>query len=287
MSILATALIASCAGPPEGQRFPTPRDFGPDVMAYHQVTAGGATPWKLNVLETPNVDAPWKLVVVTGTPSWARFWAPTLAKAPKDLQIVAVDRPGFGESEPRKAVTDIRLQAAALAPLLDGPKNQKVVLIGQSYGAPVATLIAHDHPEKVKALILMSSFYGEWGVTAQRLRFFGSMFRGMLPRDLKNGLDEITHQSGQLPVAREALRELTIPIVVVHGLDDSFVPPAFAEALAAETNPSSEATIVNVPKGDHFLNACCVDNILAATQDLIARAEAREKAKPSGRLAAR
>jgi pimeloyl-ACP methyl ester carboxylesterase len=247
-------------------------------MAYRDFVAGGAHRWKLRALETPNAEAPWKLVVITGTPSWSEFWAPTLAKAPEDLQIVAVDRPGFGESEPRAAVTDIAAQAAALAPLLDGPENQRVVIIGQSYGAPVATLMAREHPEKVKALILMSSFYGEWGVTAQRLRFFGSMFRGMLPRDLKNGLDEITHQSAQLPLAREALSELTIPIVVVHGLDDSFVPPAFAEALAAEANPLSQATIVNVPKGDHFLNACCVTDILDATRAAIARAEARTAA---------
>ena len=36
------------------------------------------------------------------------------------------------------------------------------------------------------------------------------------------------------PAARKALSALTIPVIVVHGDDDSFVPPAFAAALRAE-----------------------------------------------------
>jgi pimeloyl-ACP methyl ester carboxylesterase len=279
VTIAAVALLATaCAGPPDSERFPTPEDFGPEVMTNVKFAAGGNHGWTLNALETPNRDAPWKMVVITGTPSWSEFWAPTLAKAPKHMQIVAVDRPGFALSEPKNAVLSIEEQAQALAPLLDGPDGQRVVIVGQSYGAPVATLMAREHPEKVKALVLMSSFYGEWGITAQRLRFLGGIFRGMLPRDLKNGLDEINGQAVQLPAARKALSELTIPVVVVHGDDDSFVPPAFAAALQAETNPLSEATIMHVPKGDHFLNACCVDDILAAANAVIARAEARATA---------
>lgn len=281
LAIAALALLtAACAGPPESERFPTPEDFGPDVMANVKFTAGGDHGWTLNALETPNKDAPWKMVVITGTPSWSEFWAPTLAQAPENMQIVAVDRPGFALSEPETAVLDIAVQAQALAPILDGPPDQKVVLVGQSYGAPVATLMAKAHPDKVKALVLMSSFYGEWGVTARRLRFLGGVFRGMLPGDLKNGLDEINGQAVQLPAARQALAELTIPVIVVHGDDDSFVPPAFAEALRAEANPLSEATVVHVAKGDHFLNACCVRDILAATETVIARAEAREGSRP-------
>jgi pimeloyl-ACP methyl ester carboxylesterase len=279
MFVTLAALLSACAGPPDNQRFPRPKDYPPGVMANVSYVAGGETPWKLNALETPNSDAPWKMVVITGTPSWSEFWAPTLGKAPPDLQIVAADRPGFALSEPHNAVPDIAMQAAAMAPLLDGPEGQKVVIVGQSYGAPVATLMAYQHPEKVKALVLMSSFYGEWGVTARRLKFLGGFFRGMLPRDLKNGLDEIKGQAGQLPAARKALGEMTIPVIVVQGDDDSFVPPAFAEALAQETNPASEATIVHIPKGDHFLNACCVSEILAAARTVMDKADARAGAE--------
>ncbi len=240
-----------------------------DRMAF---TAGGDTPWKLSALETPRAAAPpWKIVVVTGTPSWSEFWAPVLAKVGPDRQMIVADRPGFAQSEPVRAVTDIARQADALAPLLAGPDGQKVIVIGQSYGGPIATLLAARHPDKVKALVLMSAYFGERGPTIRRLDALGSMLRPALPRDMQNALAEITGQPKQLPQVRAALASLSVPIVVLHGDKDTFIMPAAAERLAKAAGPRAQYMVA--AGGDHFLNACCVPDVIAAVERGIAAAD--------------
>jgi pimeloyl-ACP methyl ester carboxylesterase len=273
--LLAGAMIlalASCTAPPDGaeKRFPTSQDYGPQIMARISLTAGGDHGWRLSALETPPRAAPWKIVVITGTPSWSEYWAPTLAQVPANRVMIVADRPGFAESEPQKAVTSIAAQAEALGAMLDGPPEQKVVLIGQSYGGPVATMLAAQRPDKVKALVLMSAFFGDRGPTVKRLAALGGAARPLLPRDMKNALAEIAAQKPQLPAVEQALAALTIPIVVLHGEKDTFVTPDAARALAARAN----AAYVALPDGDHFLNACCVAGVLAAAEQAITAAEA-------------
>lgn len=274
LALSALLLLCACAADAnegEAKRFPTSRDFGPEVMTRVAFTAGGAHGWKLSALDTPRAEpSPWKIVVVTGTPSWSEFWAPVLAKTPANRAMVVADRPGFAQSEPARAVTDIAAQADALEPLLDGPPGQRVVLVGQSYGAPIATVLAAKRPDKVKALVLMSAFYGERGPTIRRLDALGSMLRPALPRDMQNALAEVKGQARQLPAVRKALGEITAPIVVLHGDRDDFIVPAAAEKLAAD----ARATYIVAPGGDHFLNACCVDDVLGAIERAIAEAKA-------------
>jgi hypothetical protein len=64
--------------------------------------------------------------------------------------------------------------------------------------------------------------------------------------------------------------------VFVHGDDDTFVPLQADQRIAAEYGH----TLVEVPGGDHFLNACCVPALLASFEQAIAEAEGREDAAP-------
>lgn len=275
----ATALLLAACAPggsdekkSEHERFPTSKDFSTDVMMRIALTAGGKTPWRLSALETPRkTPAPWRIVVVTGTPSWSEFWAPTLAKIGADREMIVADRPGFAESDPRGAVTDIEAQAEALEAMLGDAPGQNVVLIGQSYGGPVATVLAARRPDKVKALVLMSAYFGERGPTIRRLSAMGSLVRPALPRDMQNALAEIDNQKRQLPLAREALASLKIPVIVLHGDNDDFIPLAAAHRLAEAAGPRGE--FILAPGGDHFLNACCVDAVIGATERGISEAE--------------
>jgi pimeloyl-ACP methyl ester carboxylesterase len=268
-------LASACAGGGNGEeskRFPTSADFPQTVMTRTALVAGGGHGWRLSALYTPNrSSAPWKVVVVTGTPSWPEYWAPTLAKIGPEREMIVADRPGFALSEPKEAVTSIKSQAEALSAMLEGPEGQKVILIGQSYGGPVAATLAAMRPDKVKGLVLMSAFFGERGPTARRLDGLGSMIRPALPRDLKNSLSEIANQKPQLPAAIAALEGLNIPIVVLHGDKDTFLAPGSEQRLAA-INPRTELMVV--AGGDHFLNACCVDQVVAAAESVIAKAQA-------------
>jgi pimeloyl-ACP methyl ester carboxylesterase len=260
--MLAALTLSGCVSQPQ-EHFPVPSDYPPSVMRWSSIQAGGGHPWRLATLETPR-QAPWKVVVITGTPSWADFWAPILADLPPDFTLTAVDRPGFSASQPQEAVGSISDQADAMAPLLAAEPGQKVILVGQSYGAPIAALMASRHPDRVAALVLVSPFFGDRGRQAKRLTGLGGVVRPMLGRDLKNSLAEVRGQPPQLPAARAALAGLTMPLVVVQGTADDFVMPAGAKALADSGHPLGPSRYVEVPGGDHFLNACCVPAVIGA-----------------------
>ena len=117
----------------------------------------------------------------------------------------------------------------------------------------------------------MSAFFGERGPTIRRLDALGSLVRPALPRDLKNALAEITHQKPQLPAVRVALASLTVPVIVLHGDKDTFITPAAAQRLTALAGPRAQYVVA--PGGDHFLNACCVNDVIGAVERGIAAAD--------------
>jgi pimeloyl-ACP methyl ester carboxylesterase len=260
-------LLSACVS--EGNRFPTSNAYPVDTMKRVALTSAVPEGWALSALTTNHPNAPWKLVIITGTPSWSEYWAPTLAGAPDGLEIIVADRPGFKGSGPEQAVTDVATQARALSILLEPTNpNQRVILAGQSYGGPISTLMAANNPDKVAGLILVSAFFGERGPTIHGLSFAGSIGGGLVGRDMQNGLAELRNQKPQLPTIFAALDGLTLPIVVLHGAKDTFVPIAAAQRLATRIR----APLINVPKGDHFLNACCVSAILEAVSVVQGRA---------------
>jgi pimeloyl-ACP methyl ester carboxylesterase len=158
--------------------------------------------------------------------------------------------------------------------MLEARPGQRVLLVGQSFGAPVATLMAQRHPDRVDAIVLVSAYFGDRGPTARRMFGAGRLVHAMLPRDLRNSITEVNAQSEQLPAVWAALRGLRQPVVFVHGDADTFVPLAADQRIAAEYGH----TLVTVPDGDHFLNACCVPALLSAFEQAISEAEGRQAA---------
>ncbi len=234
---------------------PTSADYPESVVRRTTFIAGGGLGWRISALETPREHpAPWKIVVITGAPSWAEYWAPVMAALPADRQMIVVDRPGFGISEPATCVPDIRQQAQALLPVLDAAPGQRVLLVGQSYGAAIATLMAGMAPRKLAGVVLLSSFLGEFGPTARWLVDLGRKVLHLIPRDLRHAVLEVTGQAAQLNHMRETLTRLRVPVHVIHGDQDDFAPITLAETLVKETRTRAPIRFERVPGATHFLN---------------------------------
>jgi pimeloyl-ACP methyl ester carboxylesterase len=252
------------------EHMPTSKDYPDSVVRRTSFTAGGGLGWKISALVTPrDTPAPLKVVVIPGAPSWAEYWAPLLAATPLDREMIVVDRPGFAASEPAACVPDIRLQAIALAPLLETAPGQKILLVGQSYGAAIATVMAARNPKALAGVVLLSSYLGEPGPTARFLVNFGMRALNLIPRDLRNAILEVSGQSAQLVHMRQALRRLKVPVHVVHGDADDFAPIELAERLVKETRARVPMNFVCVPGANHFLNDGPVEVLMSVLEGCI------------------
>ena len=245
------------------EHVPTSEAYPDTVVRRTSFVAGGGLGWRISALETPRkTPAPWKIVVITGAPSWAEYWAPVLAALPDDREMVVVDRPGFAGSEPAVCVCDIRIQAEALLPVLDAAPGQKVLLVGQSYGAAIASLMAGQRPKAIAGLVLLSSFLGEFGPTSRWLVDTGTRMLGLIPRDLRNAVLEVSNQQHQLTHMRAALKRLNVPVHVIHGDRDDFAPIELAEKLAKETRSRRPIRFERVPGADHFMTDGPIETLI-------------------------
>ncbi|HEX3701638.1 MAG TPA: alpha/beta hydrolase, partial [Phenylobacterium sp.] len=246
---------------------PLSEDYPDTVVRRTSFRSGGGHGWRISALETPrDTPPPWKIVVITGAPSWAEYWAETLAELPQDREMIVVDRPGYGASEPDHPVKDIRVQAEALAPVLEAAHGQKVLLVGQSYGAAIAALMAEANPGKLAGLVLLSGFFGEAGPTAKWLLDMGARALKVIPRDLRVAVLEASGQRPQLAHARRALARINVPIHMIHGDKDDFAPIEAAERLAEETLTRRPIRFVRADGVNHFMNDGPAQELIAALE---------------------
>lgn len=256
------------------EHVPTSADYPEDQVRRIHFEAGGGHGWRISALETPrDKPAPWKIVVVTGAPSWSEYWAPALAALPENREMIVVDRPGFAGSEPFDCVPDIRVQAEALAPLLETAPGQRILLVGQSYGAAIATLMAAAHPKRIASVVLLSSFLGVAGPTARWLVDWGSHVLKLIPRDLRNAVQEVSHQADQLGYMRAALEQLSVPVHVIHGDMDDFAPIEIAERLVEETHTRRPIDFKVIHGVKHFFNEGPAETVIDCLEACIPKPE--------------
>jgi pimeloyl-ACP methyl ester carboxylesterase len=78
-----------------------------------------------------------------------------LARELGDVNVVTVDLPGFGQSEPLPGVHSLLNYAAAVDAACARLDLSDVVLVGHSLGASIALTLAATYPERVRTLILL------------------------------------------------------------------------------------------------------------------------------------
>ena len=260
LSIFGACLACAVSG--RREHVPTSDEYPDTVIRRISFQAGGGLGWRLSALSTPReTPAPWKIVVVTGAPSWAEYWAPVMAALPQDREMVVVDRPGFANSEPVHCVPKIETQAKALLPLLEPQPGQRILLVGQSYGAAIATLMAAQRPDQTAGLVLVSGYFGKSGPTARFLIDLGSKVAGLIPRDLRHAVLEAAGQPRQLNPVFRLLNSFPFLVTIIHGDRDDFAPIDVARGIADIT--LAPARFIEIRGGNHYLNDCEPEQLIA------------------------
>ncbi len=164
------------------------------------------------------------LLLLHGTPGSALSWWNFL-KRPGIYQIIAVDRPGF--SPVNRAIPDpVRDYSILNAILKSVSQSQQAILVGHSMGGGLAAKLAADHPEKVKALVLIGASLDpdleqikpiQYTARKAPLKFF-------LNRSARNSNEELIKYPEFLERLLPELEKIKCPVLAVHARDDGLVP---------------------------------------------------------------
>lgn len=96
-----------------------------------------------------------QVVLLHGQPGGGSDWDSVVRRLPTSLRVLALDRAGYRAS-PHPA-GDFAANATIVAADMDDAGIDSAIIVGHSYGGGVALALAADHPERVQALVLVSS----------------------------------------------------------------------------------------------------------------------------------
>ena len=227
-------------------------------------------------------DAP-ALCLVPGLGGLAAFWSAVAPALSQRFRVVLHDHRGTGESTPSRITYSIGQMADDLCQVLAALGIGRTSIVGHSTGGAIAQTIALDQPERVRALVLSSTWAGPdpyftalFRLRIEVLRRIGpgaySRFGALLlkpPADIARNPEELA-VSDEQAVARlhdteivasriEALlahdrrgdlEGIAQPALITCACDDHVTPPHMSEELARLIRNAHLSTCA---EGGHFL----------------------------------
>ncbi len=223
-----------------------------DALRHH-ITVGAPLNTTLSYLQAGNPTSP-RLILVHGTPGSASGWSDYLTSPPPGADVVALDRPGFGESGPEGAVTSLELQAAAVYALFP-TDGRRVVLLGHSLGGPIVARVAAEHPDRVAAVVLLAASLDPALEEINPMQWVGTWaaVRWALPRAIRNANAELIALKPELESLNRLLPKITAPVLIVHGTKDDLVPVANVPFMQAGLSGSRCVKTELLEGQNHFL----------------------------------
>lgn len=252
--IYLSALTVLQAFPGLFAKFDDPARLGATI--HVTVTNGFTIRWA----ERPDAAnrATLNLVFIHGTPGGAGVWAAQFATPFPDANLFAYDRPGFGGSKPVRAQPHLQQQVNALMTWLVGITTNQVLLVGHSYGSPIALLAAVEHPDKIAGVLLIGGDVDP----AQEKPFWVQYFFGwritswMLPRALRQCNRELLTVRADLVEMQKQFPKLSVPVVMLHGDRDPQVPAENVAWLENQLDALGKTNLfakIILPGVNHFI----------------------------------
>ncbi|MBC7938195.1 MAG: alpha/beta hydrolase [Chitinophagaceae bacterium] len=221
------------------------------------MVVGNALDARISFLRAGNPAGPC-VVLVHGTPGSATGWADYLTAPPAGVDVVALDRPGFGASAPDGAVPSLAAQAAAVIALLPTDRRP-VVLLGHSLGAPivawVAARLAAEQPERSVSIVMLAGSLDPAQEAIHGMQYVGAWtpVKWLLPRVIRNANAELMALKPELEALGRMLPSVKAKVVIVHGTADELVPVANVAYMQERFSGARCISTVLLEGQNHFL----------------------------------
>jgi len=187
------------------------------------------------------------------------------------VQLISTDRPGFGYANFGNAEPSLTKQALLLKSVIDKNKNNRpVFLVGHSLGGPLIARVVMDYPALVDGLIMVAPSIDpalepdEWF----RAPLATPFLRWILPRSFRASNDEICQLKPQLENMLPLWEKVNVPVIVIQGKKDRFVPYQNA-FFAKEKMKNTSVSLVVIDDMDHFIPWTNPELINTAIYDMI------------------
>jgi pimeloyl-ACP methyl ester carboxylesterase len=222
------------------------------------------------------------LLLVTGVGGNTDMWTPFAGEL-TTRRIISFDAPGTGQSSTPMFPVTIQALAELVVAVLDHRQVPWADVVGFSYGGTIAQQLAHDHPSRVRRLVLAATHCGigavpgtigaVTGITTP-MRFYsqsyfhrtaGACYGGVTARSASTRRRMMETRRRYPPSAYgyamqllgiagwsswSFLPAITHETLVISGDDDPLVPMANAEMIAGRI-PRARLEIVK--RGGHLL----------------------------------
>ncbi|WP_246050693.1 alpha/beta fold hydrolase [Leptospira langatensis] len=200
------------------------------------------------------------LVFIHGSPgNWVNYLR--YLQDPRLLEkycMFSVDRPGFGKSE--GAAADVDRQAQRISDSLSEVirkrgKSDRLVLLGHSYGGPVAARMASLEGNTFSHLALLAAALDpeseevHWYNTLAATKI-GSW---LLPQEWQHSNAEMLPLKGQLQALVPVWKNIKAKTILIQGEEDGLVDPSNASFVEKQFPEQARVKIYLLPKEGHFL----------------------------------
>ncbi|MGC9443424.1 MAG: alpha/beta fold hydrolase [Candidatus Methanospirareceae archaeon] len=203
------------------------------------------------------------LILLHGLSDDARLWKPLLPYFSENYRTIALDLRGHGRSGKPDTPYSIQRFSADLYTFLRELDIAKTHLLGLSLGGVIAQHFALEHPEKVRSLVLLSTFSSTDSALRARFEklrenlltggcgaFFDEAvaltvtpeFAAAHAAELAEAKEEMIVMNSTTALVRvidacmafdvaDKLSRLALPTLIVSGREDSFTPRHFSEQI--------------------------------------------------------
>lgn len=173
----------------------------------------------------------------------------------KCFRMISVDRIGYGKSDFRQPESSVYMQAACIQPLLDMvPDSVPVILVGHSFGGPIAYRMAMEYPDKIDGMLILAGLADPdkekrlWIQKPLRSKWL----RWLLPPMMDISNREIVPLKRELQIMKPMWGEITAKTTIIQGQKDILVHYAHGE-FAMKMITNGEVKYISLPKANHFL----------------------------------